>query len=80
MSLMKMQEIINNIVEKMEDPLNLEAVNLKNVEKGERKNTSSKSSVVLHPYKITETNLLILVGTNVVTEIVGKKNNNNNIP
>ena len=52
MSLMKMQEIINNIVEKMKDPLNLEAVNLTNVEKGERKNTSSKSSVVLHPYKI----------------------------
>ena len=55
MTLMKMQKKkCNNIVGKMNDPMNLEVVNLKNInrKKVKEKNTSTKSSVELYPFRI----------------------------
>ena len=52
---MKMQKKkCNNIVGKMNHPMNLEVVNLKNInrKKVKEKNTSTKSSVELYPFRI----------------------------
>ena len=55
MTLMKTQKKkCNNIVGKMNDPMNLEVVNLKNINRKrvKEKNTSTKSSAELHPFRI----------------------------
>ena len=52
---MKMQKKkCNNIVGKMNHPMNLEVVNLKNINRKrvKEKNTSTKSSVELYPFRI----------------------------
>ena len=48
------KKILNNIVKRMKDPMNLEAVNSRNVDRKKlrKKNASSKSSVGSDPYRI----------------------------
>ena len=71
----------------MKDPMNVEAVNLRNVD---RKKVKQKTQAVhqvlsrIHTESIAEANLLIVVGVNVVAELLGKNRskheNKNKIP
>ena len=81
------KKVLTNLVKKMKDPLNLEAVNLRNVDRKKVKEKTQAVNQVLsriHTESITKVNLLILVGANVVAELLGKKRskhkNNNKIP
>ena len=81
------KKVLTNLVKKMKDPLNLEAVNLRNVDRKKVKEKTQAVNQVLsriHRGSITKVNLLILVGANVVAELLGKKRskhkNNNKIP
>ena len=80
------KKILTNMVQKMKDPINLEAVNLRNVDRKKMKEKPQAVNQVLswiHTESITEANLFIFVGAN-VAELVGKKRskheNNNKIP
>ena len=81
------KKVLTNLVKKMKDPLNLAAVNLRNVDRKKVKEKTQAVNQVLsriHTESITKVNLLILVGANVVAELLGKKRskhkNNNKIP
>ena len=57
------KKILNNIVEKMKDSINLEMVNQRNVDRKKVKEKTKAVNQVLrriHTVSITETNLLIL--------------------
>ena len=68
--------VLNDIVEKIKDPTNLEAVNPRSVDREKvKKKTQAMNQMLsrIHAESITEINLLMLVGANAVAESVGKK-------
>ena len=71
------KKILNNIVKRMKDPVNLEAVKSRNVDRKKlrRKKTQAVNQVLagIHTESITETNLVVLVGTIVFSELARKK-------
>ena len=60
----------------MKDPINFEAVNLRNVDRKKVKEKTQAVNEVLswiHTESITEANLLIFVGVSIVAKLLGKK-------
>ena len=60
----------------MKEPVNLEMVNLRNIDRKKvEEDTQAVKHVLswIHTKQITETNLMVLVGENVIAEFVGTK-------